>query len=102
MTRPTYTGLPATWNYGQTKTLAYTVGKTSPDASCYGVLMDLGFSTHGVHSAYSCCFDCAEGEANSWLAMLVDIEWSASQPHAQEVQQLLLGLRMLQVRVCPP
>ncbi|CAE7186371.1 unnamed protein product, partial [Rhizoctonia solani] len=48
-TRPTYSGLPATWNFGQNITLTVTMPATlnPPTISCN--LMDLGFSTHGVH-----------------------------------------------------
>ncbi|CUA73111.1 hypothetical protein RSOLAG22IIIB_10541 [Rhizoctonia solani] len=47
--RPSYTGLPRTWNYGQAITLNVQL-PPSPTASNVQVsLMDLGFSTHGVH-----------------------------------------------------
>ncbi|KAG8696207.1 hypothetical protein FRC09_008660 [Ceratobasidium sp. 395] len=48
-TRPTYTGLPATWNYGQNIALTMTLPASlnPPAMSCS--LMDLGFATHGVH-----------------------------------------------------
>ncbi|KDN34482.1 hypothetical protein RSAG8_12420, partial [Rhizoctonia solani AG-8 WAC10335] len=45
--RPSYTGLPSTWNYGQDISLAV---KLPPAAHQVEVsLMDLGFSTHSVH-----------------------------------------------------
>ncbi|KAF8595714.1 hypothetical protein BDV93DRAFT_528475 [Ceratobasidium sp. AG-I] len=52
MTRPTFTGTPTTWNYGVNKTLKFSVGSAGTGLAgvpCYLALMDLGFSTHGVH-----------------------------------------------------
>ncbi|KAG8713414.1 hypothetical protein FRC08_013276 [Ceratobasidium sp. 394] len=48
-TRPTYSGLPATWNYGQQIVMPVTVPASlnPPPMTCS--LMDLGYSTHGVH-----------------------------------------------------
>ncbi|KAF8673870.1 Copper radical oxidase [Rhizoctonia solani] len=48
-TRPTYTGLPAAWNYGQNITLSVTLPASLNPPSITVSLMDLGFSTHGVH-----------------------------------------------------
>ncbi|KAF8706027.1 Copper radical oxidase, partial [Rhizoctonia solani] len=48
-TRPTYTGLPAAWNYGQNITLSVTLPPSLNPPSITVSLMDLGFSTHGVH-----------------------------------------------------
>ncbi|KAG9122754.1 hypothetical protein FRC07_000723 [Ceratobasidium sp. 392] len=47
--RPTYSGLPSTWNYGQKIELPVTIppSKSEPNVMCS--LMDLGYSTHGVH-----------------------------------------------------
>ncbi|KAJ7247284.1 glyoxal oxidase N-terminus-domain-containing protein [Mycena rebaudengoi] len=45
--RPSYTGLPATINYGSTFNLAVTLPANT--ASVTVSLMDLGFATHGVH-----------------------------------------------------
>lgn len=53
MTRPTYTGLPATWNYGAQITLTITLPVSLNPSTVTVSLMDLGYSTHGVHSAYS-------------------------------------------------
>ncbi|KAG8791039.1 hypothetical protein FRC12_010290 [Ceratobasidium sp. 428] len=45
--RPTYSGLPETWNYGQDISLRL---PSSPSmGSIKAALMDLGFCTHGVH-----------------------------------------------------
>lgn len=55
MTRPTFTGAPTTWNYGVNKTLSFKVGTLGAglgNSTCYVALMDLGYSTHGVHSMY--------------------------------------------------
>jgi hypothetical protein len=53
--RPTYTGLPAKWNYGQQITISITLPLSlNPSVNppvIAASLMDLGFSTHGVHSA---------------------------------------------------
>ncbi|CAE6497104.1 unnamed protein product [Rhizoctonia solani] len=46
--RPSYTGLPKTWNYGRDITLNVQI----PPSNARNIevaLMDLGFSTHGVH-----------------------------------------------------
>ncbi|CAE6537759.1 unnamed protein product [Rhizoctonia solani] len=48
-TRPTYSGLPATWNYGQNQTLNITMPATLNPPMITVSLMDLGYSTHGVH-----------------------------------------------------
>ncbi|CCO36399.1 Galactose oxidase Short=GAO [Rhizoctonia solani AG-1 IB] len=48
-TRPSYTGLPATWNYGQNITLTVTLPASLNPPTLGCSLMDLGFSTHGVH-----------------------------------------------------
>ncbi|KDN33568.1 hypothetical protein RSAG8_13341, partial [Rhizoctonia solani AG-8 WAC10335] len=48
-TRPTYSGLPVTWNYGQNITLPVTLPATLNPPKLEVSLMDLGFSTHGVH-----------------------------------------------------
>ncbi|CAE6469570.1 unnamed protein product, partial [Rhizoctonia solani] len=48
-TRPTYTNLPSTWNYGQNITLSVTLPATLNPPKMEVALMDLGFSTHGVH-----------------------------------------------------
>ncbi|KAJ1307157.1 hypothetical protein OPQ81_001274 [Rhizoctonia solani] len=48
-TRPTYTGLPTTWNYGQNITLNVTLPASLNPPTITVSLMDLGFSTHGVH-----------------------------------------------------
>ncbi|KAG7446827.1 uncharacterized protein BT62DRAFT_967591 [Guyanagaster necrorhizus] len=45
--RPTYTGLPATVNYGEVFTLTVDLPPTATNASVS--LMDLGFATHAVH-----------------------------------------------------
>ncbi|EEB90980.1 hypothetical protein MPER_10739, partial [Moniliophthora perniciosa FA553] len=45
--RPTYTGLPATVNFGSTFTLSVTLPSGVNGASVWA--MDLGFATHGVH-----------------------------------------------------
>lgn len=45
--RPTYTGLPATINYGVTFTLAVSLPSTAESVTVS--LMDLGFETHAVH-----------------------------------------------------
>ncbi|KAL0071197.1 hypothetical protein AAF712_001762 [Marasmius tenuissimus] len=45
--RPTYTGLPATVNYGATFTLSVSLPSTAQTASVWAI--DLGFATHGVH-----------------------------------------------------
>ncbi|CAE6341149.1 unnamed protein product [Rhizoctonia solani] len=47
--RPSYTGLPATWNYGQNVTLTVTLPASLNPPTLGCSLMDLGFSTHGVH-----------------------------------------------------
>ncbi|KIJ49203.1 copper radical oxidase [Sphaerobolus stellatus SS14] len=44
--RPTYTGLPATINFGTNFTLQVTLNRT---AAIQVALIDLGFITHGVH-----------------------------------------------------
>jgi len=46
-TRPTYTGIPATINFGTTFNLSVTI--PSGVSSVTVVLMDFGFATHGVH-----------------------------------------------------
>ncbi|CAE6458251.1 unnamed protein product [Rhizoctonia solani] len=48
-TRPTYTGLPSTWNYGQNISLTVTLPASLNPPTIAVSLMDLGFSTHGVH-----------------------------------------------------
>ncbi|KAJ7065518.1 glyoxal oxidase N-terminus-domain-containing protein [Mycena amicta] len=45
--RPSYTGLPATINYGVTFNLAVTLPTNTVNVTV--ALMDLGFATHGVH-----------------------------------------------------
>ncbi|KAJ7257666.1 glyoxal oxidase N-terminus-domain-containing protein [Mycena rebaudengoi] len=45
--RPSYTGLPATINYGTTFNLAVTLPANTANVTV--ALMDLGFATHGVH-----------------------------------------------------
>ncbi|KAK0457544.1 glyoxal oxidase N-terminus-domain-containing protein [Desarmillaria tabescens] len=45
--RPTYTGLPATVNYGEEFTLNVNLPSSATNVSVS--LMDLGFATHGVH-----------------------------------------------------
>ncbi|KAK7031846.1 copper radical oxidase [Favolaschia claudopus] len=45
--RPSYTGLPATINYGTTFNLAVTLPANTTSVTV--ALMDLGFATHGVH-----------------------------------------------------
>ncbi|KAK7062811.1 hypothetical protein VNI00_000304 [Paramarasmius palmivorus] len=45
--RPTYTGLPATINFGSTFTLSVTLPSGVNGVSVYAI--DLGFATHGVH-----------------------------------------------------
>ncbi|KAG8696208.1 hypothetical protein FRC09_008661 [Ceratobasidium sp. 395] len=45
--RPTYSGLPRTWNYGQVISLP--LKSNSGMGSIKVALMDLGFCTHGVH-----------------------------------------------------
>jgi len=45
--RPSYTGLPATINYGTTFNLAVTLPANTVNVTV--ALMDLGFATHGVH-----------------------------------------------------
>ncbi|CAE6495833.1 unnamed protein product [Rhizoctonia solani] len=47
--RSSYSGLPATWNYGQNITLTVTLPATLNPPKMEVALMDLGFSTHGVH-----------------------------------------------------
>ncbi|KAJ1307166.1 hypothetical protein OPQ81_001283 [Rhizoctonia solani] len=47
--RPSYTGLPRTWNYGQSITLKVIVPASVSTPNMEVALMDLGFSTHGVH-----------------------------------------------------
>ncbi|KAG8791038.1 hypothetical protein FRC12_010289 [Ceratobasidium sp. 428] len=47
--RPSYTGLPATWNYGQQISLAMTMPSSLNPPTMTCSLMDLGFATHGVH-----------------------------------------------------
>ncbi|CAE6504543.1 unnamed protein product [Rhizoctonia solani] len=47
--RPSYTGLPRTWNYGQQITLMVTLPVSMGIPTMSVSLMDLGFSTHGVH-----------------------------------------------------
>ncbi|KAF8595716.1 hypothetical protein BDV93DRAFT_528477 [Ceratobasidium sp. AG-I] len=47
--RPTYTGLPATWNYGAQITLTITLPVSLNPPTMTVSLMDLGYSTHGVH-----------------------------------------------------
>ncbi|KAG8742754.1 hypothetical protein FRC10_000968 [Ceratobasidium sp. 414] len=50
--RPTYSGLPATWNYGQQITLNYSLASLNPPLNPPAItcsLMDLGYLTHGVH-----------------------------------------------------
>ncbi|KAG9082086.1 hypothetical protein FRC06_005230 [Ceratobasidium sp. 370] len=48
-TRPTYSGLPSTWNYGQQITLTVTLPPSLNPQPVTCALMDLGYSTHGVH-----------------------------------------------------
>ncbi|KAG8697251.1 hypothetical protein FRC11_000157, partial [Ceratobasidium sp. 423] len=48
-TRPTYSGLPNTWNYGQNITLNVTLPASLNPPTLTVSLMDLGYSTHGVH-----------------------------------------------------
>ncbi|KAH7342144.1 glyoxal oxidase N-terminus-domain-containing protein, partial [Rhizoctonia solani] len=47
--RPSYTGLPQTWNYGQEINLRVTLPMSMTTPTITASLMDLGFSTHGVH-----------------------------------------------------
>ncbi|CAE7198957.1 unnamed protein product [Rhizoctonia solani] len=47
--RPSYTGLPETWNYGQQITLSVQLPPSMAAPTMQASLMDLGFSTHGVH-----------------------------------------------------
>ncbi|KAG9121648.1 hypothetical protein FRC07_002318 [Ceratobasidium sp. 392] len=47
--RPTYTGLPTTWSYGQVITLAFTAAASINPPTMLCALHDLGFATHGVH-----------------------------------------------------
>jgi hypothetical protein len=54
--RPTYTGLDATWNYGARMELRVALPPSSTPPIMTVSLMDLGFSTHGVHSAYYSTF----------------------------------------------
>ncbi|KAK7449237.1 hypothetical protein VKT23_013382 [Stygiomarasmius scandens] len=46
-TRPTYTGLPATFDYNQTITLDVDLDEGAQNVSV--VIMDFGFATHGIH-----------------------------------------------------
>ncbi|THU86045.1 hypothetical protein K435DRAFT_684472 [Dendrothele bispora CBS 962.96] len=46
-TRPTYTGLPATFDYNSTITLNVDIDQAAQNVSV--VIMDFGFTTHGVH-----------------------------------------------------
>ncbi|QRW03583.1 glyoxal oxidase [Ceratobasidium sp. AG-Ba] len=48
-TRPTYTGLPATWGYNQNISLPVTMPTSLNPPALLCSLMDLGYSTHGVH-----------------------------------------------------
>ncbi|KAG9098252.1 hypothetical protein FS749_004276 [Ceratobasidium sp. UAMH 11750] len=48
-TRPTYSGLPATWNYGQQIVLNVAVAASVNPPAMLCSLLDLGYSTHGVH-----------------------------------------------------
>ncbi|KAG8714132.1 hypothetical protein FRC08_012322 [Ceratobasidium sp. 394] len=48
-TRPAYSGLPATWNYGQQIVLNVTVAASVNPPTMLCSLMDLGYSTHAVH-----------------------------------------------------
>ncbi|CAE6492836.1 unnamed protein product [Rhizoctonia solani] len=47
--RPTFTGLPEKWNYGQTMTINVALPPTLNPPTLSVSLMDLGFATHGVH-----------------------------------------------------
>ncbi|KAG9127444.1 hypothetical protein FRC07_013761 [Ceratobasidium sp. 392] len=47
--RPTYTGLPTTWNYGQVIALAFTAAASINPPVLLCALHDPGFATHGVH-----------------------------------------------------
>ncbi|QRV74666.1 glyoxal oxidase [Ceratobasidium sp. AG-Ba] len=47
--RPSYSGLPATWDYKQQIVLSMTLPATLNAPTMLCSLMDLGFSTHGVH-----------------------------------------------------
>ncbi|THV03743.1 hypothetical protein K435DRAFT_817163 [Dendrothele bispora CBS 962.96] len=46
-TRPTYTGLPVTFDYNSTVTLDVDIDRDAQNVSV--VIMDFGFATHGVH-----------------------------------------------------
>ncbi|KAG9087534.1 hypothetical protein FRC07_012795 [Ceratobasidium sp. 392] len=48
-TRPTYTSLPATWNYGQQMALTVTMPASINPPTLLCAFMDLGYATHGVH-----------------------------------------------------
>ncbi|KAG9079360.1 hypothetical protein FS749_008584 [Ceratobasidium sp. UAMH 11750] len=48
-TRPTYSDLPATWNYEQKIVLPVTIPASLDHPLMTCSLMDLGYSTHGVH-----------------------------------------------------
>lgn len=50
--RPSFSGLPATWNYGTLITLTMSLPMTLNPPVMTASLMDLGFATHGVHSAW--------------------------------------------------
>lgn len=47
--RPSYTGLPTQFTYGDSFTLNVTLPAATATATVQAVLMDLGYSTHGVH-----------------------------------------------------
>ncbi|KAF8595715.1 DUF1929-domain-containing protein [Ceratobasidium sp. AG-I] len=47
--RPAFSGLPATWGYGQQMTFSVTLPVAVNPPAMTVSLMDLGFATHGVH-----------------------------------------------------